>query len=83
MKVVSIKVSDEAKSQMQRHPDINWSEVIRRGIMRRLAMEEMLEEGIDRKRAARALRSSAALREKSPKGWNGAEEVRRWRDLRR
>ena len=82
MKVVSVKVSDEAKSQMQRHPDVNWSEVIRQSIMKRLAVEEMLHEGIDRKRAARALRSTAALRERSPQGWSGAEEVRRWRDLR-
>jgi hypothetical protein len=83
MKVVSIKVEDETKAKMEEHPDINWSEVLRKSIHRRLAIEESLHEGVDRRRALRALKSSSALRKKSPEGWSGAEEIRKWRDLRR
>ena len=83
MKVVSIKVEDATKAKMEEYSDINWSEVLRLSIHRRLAIEESLHGVVDRGRALRALKSISALQKKSPKGWSGAEEIRRWRDLRR
>jgi len=83
VKVVSIKVDDETKERMESFADVNWSHVIRGAIRTRLETEESLRRGIDRRRALRAAEGIDAIRAKMSGGWSGAEEVRRWRDLRR
>ncbi|MFQ6128580.1 MAG: VapB-type antitoxin [Thermoplasmata archaeon] len=82
MKVVSVKVDEETKKKMESFPDINWSEVIRRSISRRLETEEALRKGIDRKRALRAAMSMDRLRKRSSGQWSGSEEIRKWRQRR-
>ncbi len=79
MKVVSVKVDDRTKKKMESFRDINWSEVIRRSIRRRLETEEALRMGIDRKRAMRAAMSMDRMREKTSGRWSGSEEIRKWR----
>jgi len=83
MKVVSLKVDDETKRRMEELRDINWSEVLRRAIQRRLQIEEELRKPIDRRRAIRAAEAIDKFRQKLLVGWKGAEEIRKWRELRR
>jgi hypothetical protein len=83
MKVVSIRVDDDTKALMETYDDINWSEVLRRSIRERLATEEELRKGIDRRRAVKAAAGMDALRGRMSGNWKGAKEVRKWRDRRR
>jgi len=83
MKVVSIKVEDETKAKMEALSDVNWSDVIRRSIQERIAMEESLRRPFDRRKALRAAASMDALAKRMSGRWNGAKEIRKWRDLRR
>jgi len=83
MKVVSIKVDDKTKEMMESFPDINWSDVIRRRIRERLDTEERLRRGIDTGRAMKAALRMDEIRKRMSGRWNGAREVRKWRDLRR
>lgn len=39
-KVVSIKIDEESKSRMENHPEMNWSEIIRTAIQRKLSIIE-------------------------------------------
>ena len=81
MRVVSVKVDDETKRRMDRLRDLNWSEVLRSAIRRRLEDEEVLRKPIDRSRAKRAGRSIDRTRESLPAGeYDLAQEIRRWRD---
>lgn len=83
MKVVSVRVDERTKAIMESFSDINWSEVVRERIQERLRIEERLRRGIDRRRAIKAAAGMDAIREKMSGRWNGAREVRKWRDLRR
>ena len=83
MKVVSIKVDDKTKEMMESFSDINWSDVIRRRIRERLDTEERLRRGIDKGRAMKAALRMDEIRKRMSGRWNGAREVRKWRDIRR
>ncbi|MEE9173475.1 MAG: hypothetical protein V3U30_00700 [Thermoplasmata archaeon] len=84
MAVVSVKVDEETKRRMARLRDINWSEVVRVAIRRRLELEETLRAPVDRREAAEAARRMDAFRERiGPSDYDSTREIRRWRDLRR
>ena len=83
MKVVSIKVDDDTKAKMKELSDVNWSDVLRRSIRERIALEESLRRPFDRRKALRAAASMDALSHRMSGRWNGAKEIRKWRDLRR
>ncbi len=44
MKRVTFSISKELKERLDRHPDISWSEVVKKGIMKKLAKLEKFEE---------------------------------------
>jgi len=75
-----VKVDDEAKRRMEAFPDVNWSEVIRRSIYEQIAIRENLRRPFDRRKAVRAAASMDALRKRMSGRWNGAKEIREWRD---
>ncbi|MHA1609700.1 MAG: hypothetical protein ACTSUJ_06810 [Candidatus Njordarchaeales archaeon] len=75
MPVVSVRVSEEIKRRMDRLKHINWSEVIRRAIIK--VLEE--EEG---RNLAKALLINERIRKKAPEGWDSTELIRFWRDHR-
>lgn len=75
MPVVSVRVSEEIKRRMDRLKHINWSEVIRRAIIK--VLEE--EEG---RNLAKALLINEKIRKKAPEGWDSTELIRFWRDHR-
>ena len=81
MKVVSIKVNDETKRRMEQLQHLNWSEILREAIARRLEAEEALRRPIDHARAKRAGRAIDRLRASLPPGeYDVAREVRKRRD---
>ncbi|NOZ76487.1 MAG: hypothetical protein GXO65_02165 [Euryarchaeota archaeon] len=80
MPTISIRVDDETKRAMDARRDINWSEVVRRGIKERLKMEEIRR--IDRRRLLDSIEVTQKLRRKSP-GFDSTKEIRRWREARR
>jgi len=85
MTVVTVRVDSELKKRMDRLRHVNWSEVVRRAIKERIALEETLTSSriIDVKRLEEAIRDQDRLRSKTTGKWSGAEEIRKWRDLRR
>src|SRR2546427_12621644 len=80
VKVVSVKVDDDTKRRMDGLRDLNWSEVVRTAIQRRLEAEEALRKPVDRARAKRAGRAIDRLRQSLPAGdYDLAKEIRKWR----
>src|SRR2546430_16688605 len=84
MEVVSFKVDSATKRRMSRIRDINWSEVLRDAIRRRLELEERLRAPIDRRQALGAARRMDEFRSQiGPSEHNSTKGIRRWPDLGR
>jgi len=83
VKVVSVRVDEKTKAQMDLYRDVNWSEVVRRAIQNRVEVEARLRGKMDRARALRAAEDMERLRAKTSGKWSGVEEIRRWRETRR
>lgn len=84
MSVVSFKIDPKLKKKMQQYKDINWSEVLREAVERRIKIEEELRNHeIDLALAIKASAEIDKFRKKSSGNWNGAEEIRKWREIRR
>ncbi|MDW8358969.1 MAG: hypothetical protein RMK31_00085 [Candidatus Caldarchaeum sp.] len=85
MSVVSFRIDDELRRKMRRLSHINWSEVVRKAIAERVALEEALGSmrKLDLEAVETAVKGIDRLRSKTSGRWSGAEEVRKWRDLRR
>lgn len=82
MTTISLRVKDEIKKKMDELAYINWSELLRRHIQEKIAEEEGKERRKNWARVKSASRDIDRLRGLSKPGWSGAEEIRRWRDLR-
>lgn len=81
MRVVSVKVDEETKREMETLSDVNWSEVVRGAIRGRIETERELRKPIDRRRALAACRSMDAFRASvPPSSFDSAKEIRKWRD---
>jgi hypothetical protein len=70
MSNVTVRVPEELKQRMARHKRINWSEVARKAFEDAALREEM-------QCAAEAIKN---LRLESKAEWDGAKEIRKWRD---
>ncbi len=79
VEVVSANVDDETRRRMRRLPDINWSEVIRQAIIKKIEEEEARFSLVDRERLEKAAKETDALRTPSVPGWNSTKEIRRRR----
>jgi len=75
MPIISVRVSENMKKRMEKLKHINWSEVIRRSIIKALEEEE-------NRNLAKALLLNEKLRKKAPKDWDSAKVIRFWRDRR-
>lgn len=67
---ITIRIPEELKSRMEQCKTINWSEVARKAFEDVTRREEI-------KCAAESIKK---LRNESEKEWNGAGEIRKWRD---
>jgi hypothetical protein len=84
MNVVSFKIDSELKKKMKKYKDINWSEVLREAVERRIRIEEELRgHNLDLSRAIKASNEIDKIREKTSGNWQGAEEIWKWRKIRR
>ena len=83
--LISFRVDDRLKRRMEKLSHLNWSEVLRQYAARVVEQEE--ETRAYRKKdyaaIADAMAMIDALRSKSRIEWNGAEEIKKWRRLRR
>jgi len=70
MSNVTVRVPEELKSRMERCKTVNWSEIARKAFEDAAHQEEM-------KCAAQKIKK---MRAESEDNWNGAEEIRKWRD---
>ncbi len=73
MSNVTVRVPEELKERMESCKGINWSEVARKAFEEAARKEEM-------HCAAAAIDK---LRLESKVEWNGAKEIRKWRDAER
>jgi len=75
MPVVTVRVEEKLKREMEKLPHINWSEVIRATVEQRIK-----EEG--GKNLAEAVLLNERLRKKAPQGWDSTTVIKQWRQRR-
>lgn len=75
MSTVTVRIDRKIREAMKRLSYINWSEVIREAIKRKIEYEKG-------RNLAEALLINERLRRKPPEGWDSARVIREWR-LRR
>jgi hypothetical protein len=85
MTIVTVRLDERLKSKMKRLRHVNWSEVIRAAIADRIWLEESIaaRRSINLDLLRNAIADQDRLRAKSSGVWSGAEEVRKWRELRK
>ena len=83
VEVVSAKIDEETRQRMRRLPDVNWSQVMREAIQKKIEEEERRRAPIDRERLRRAATRTDAIRTPATPGWDSTEEIRKWREARR
>jgi Arc/MetJ-type ribon-helix-helix transcriptional regulator len=85
MTIVTVRLDERLKSKMKRLRHVNWSEVIRAAIAERIWLEESIaaRRSINLDLLRNAIADQDRLRAKSSGVWSGAEEVRKWRELRK
>ena len=84
--LISIKVPDELKEKMKKYPHINWSEIARSAISRRIELEERLSSTeIDQDLLNEAIKIQDRVRNKTSitEDWSSTEEIRKWREQRK
>ena len=82
MEIITARIDKETKEKMKKFSYINWSDVIRESVLKRLRDEESKERVIDKEAVAEGITKAAMIR-KSSIGWNSTEEIRKWRDIKR
>ncbi len=75
MSTITVRIDPEIKRRMRKFSYINWSEVVRRAIIKKLREEE-------ERNLAEALLINERLRRKAPEGWDSTEVIKRWRRVR-
>lgn len=86
MATIAIRVPEELRKQMKKLRRVNWSEVARRAIADRIALE-LAQQGKDRAQIIEASREADELFEEARRryghvSYNSAETIRAWRDAR-
>ena len=76
-----MRIDEETRRKMKRLSHLNWSEVIRKAIIRKIREEEIRERRLDLKDLREAAEITDRIRRPSP-SWNSTEEIRKWRSLR-
>ena len=80
--IISVRVSKELKMKMKKFSYVNWSEVVRKAIEERIAIEEKKEM---RKKAAEEmdLLRNRLLESYGPTDYDSTEVIKLWRRLRK
>jgi len=81
--MVTVRLDKKLKAKMRRARHVNWSEVIRNAITQRIELEEaQASRRINMSRLRKAIADQDRLRGKTKGTCSGAEEIRKWRELR-
>ncbi len=85
MAIITVRIDGKLKKKMEKLKHINWSEVVRQAIAKIIETEESEKSRrkIDFERLMSAAKEQDGLRAKTSGSWSGAEEIRKWRELRR
>lgn len=73
--MVSVRVDEKLKQEMEKLKSINWSEVIRDTVEHKIK-----EEG--GRNLAEAVLLNERLRKKAPEGWDSTRVIKLWRQKR-
>ena len=73
MVIISVRVDERMKKEMERLSEVNWSEVIRIAIKERLDQEKQ-------KNLAKAVLINEKIRKKAPNGYDSTRIIREWRE---
>lgn len=73
MPLITVRVEEELKKEMDKLKHINWSELIRQSIRQAIEKEK-------KRNPIKALMINQRLKRKAPSGWNSVEEIRKWRE---
>ncbi len=82
MEVISLKIEKKVKDRMKKLAHVNWSEVIRQAIARKITEEDEKNRTLDTALLLEAASITDKIR-KTTKGWSAVEEIRRWREARK
>jgi hypothetical protein len=76
-----VKVDGKLRERMNRFPQINWSQVMRKAVEDRLQIEEALthRRRIDRNLLKASIEVQDRIRQKSRGTWSATKEIRKWR----
>jgi Arc/MetJ-type ribon-helix-helix transcriptional regulator len=74
-KTLSVKVDAELREHMRRLKHVNWSEVIRESIRKKIEEE-------NGRNIAEAVLLNERLRKAAPEGWDSTKVIREWRSKR-
>ena len=77
-----VRIPREVKAKMRRYKNVNWSEVARKAILERLAVEEAREGMLRAYKEMDAIRMEL-LKSLGPTDYDSAEMIRYWRELRK
>ncbi|MGC9094000.1 MAG: hypothetical protein ACP5IM_00095 [Candidatus Bathyarchaeia archaeon] len=72
MKTLSVKVDEELRERMKKLKHVNWSEIIRESIRKKIEEE-------NGRNIAEAVLLNERLRRTAPEGWDSAKVIREWR----
>jgi len=72
MSTITVKIDQDLREAMRKLRYVNWSEVVREAIRRRVKEERS-------RNLAEAVLLNERLRRKAPEGWNSAKAIREWR----
>jgi len=80
VEVVSSRVDEDTRKKMKRLRHVNWSEVMRQAIIKKI--EEETRREIDPLAVKEAVRLMDQVR-RPQEDYDGVEEIRKWRDKRK
>ena len=75
MATLTVRIADDLREEMKKLSYVNWSEVVREAIRKRVEEEKG-------RNLAEAILLNERLRRRAPEGWDSAKVIREWR-LRR
>jgi Arc/MetJ-type ribon-helix-helix transcriptional regulator len=75
MPTISVRIDPDLKKEMEKLNHLNWSEIIRQAIKKRLKNES-------EKNLAKAVLINDKLRKEAPEGFNSTELIRKFRERR-
>ena len=75
MSTVTVRVPREIRELMKKYRNVNWSEVVRTAILKKIREES-------ERNLAEAVLLNEKLRRKAPEGWDSVKVIRDWRRMR-